>query len=91
MRDPGSGPDPARAWPAFVLNYRICPSFPKSLEGPFALELHRELGLKVWHPFVTDVGSIGEADEDCDPPDDQSRLRDWLTVRNIRRKLILGA
>ena len=29
---------------------------------------------------VFDVGSIGEDDEDCNPPDDPSRLHDWLTV-----------
>jgi hypothetical protein len=52
-----------------------------------ALELHRELGLKPWHPFVVDVGSIAE---DGDAPDDPSHLRDWLMVRDIRRRLVEG-
>ena len=50
-----------------------------------SLELRRELGLKPWDWDVFEVGSIGE---DGEPPDDPSHLRDWLMVRNIRRKLI---
>jgi hypothetical protein len=50
-----------------------------------SLELHRELGLKPWHPFVVDVGSIAE---DGDAPGDPSHLRDWLMVRDIRRRLV---
>jgi len=53
-----------------------------------ALELHRELKLQPWHPFVVDVGSIGDPDEECSPPDDPSHLRDWLMVREIRRRLV---
>ena len=37
------------------------------------------------HPDVFDVGSIAE---DAEPPDDQSHLKDWLMVRNIRRRLV---
>jgi hypothetical protein len=37
---------------------------------------------------VVDVGSIGDPDEECDPPDDPSHLKDWLMVRTSRRRLI---
>jgi hypothetical protein len=50
-----------------------------------AIELHRMLGLKPWHPFVIDVGSVAE---EFEPPDDPSHLRDWLMVRDIRRRLV---
>ena len=53
-----------------------------------AVELHRELGLKPWHPFVVDVGSVGDPDEECSPPDDPSNLRDWLMVRELRCRLV---
>jgi hypothetical protein len=53
-----------------------------------ALELHRELGLKPWHPSIFAVGSIGEADEERNPPDDPYRLKNWLMVRDIRRRLV---
>ena len=53
-----------------------------------ALELHRELKLQPWHPFVVDVGSVGDPDEECSPPDDPSQLRDWLMVRELRCRLV---
>ena len=37
------------------------------------------------YPDVLEVGSIAE---DGQPPDDPSHLRDWLMVRNIRRRLV---
>ena len=53
-----------------------------------ALELHRELGLKPWHPSIFAVGSIGEVDEECNSLDDPYRLKNWLMVRDIRRRLV---
>jgi hypothetical protein len=53
-----------------------------------ALELHRELGLKPWHPLVIDVGSIAEPGNE---PDDPSHRYDWQMVRDIRRRLVEGA
>ena len=41
-----------------------------------ALELHRELGLKPWHPLVFDVGSIAEDGNAPDEPVAPSRLAD---------------
>jgi len=46
-------------------------------------ELHRELGLRPWHPLVVDVAADGEA-PDYLPPSNQ---RDWLTVIEIRGRL----
>jgi hypothetical protein len=46
-------------------------------------ELHLELGLKLWHPRVADVGSEPPGDL-CDP----FHLRNWRTVIEIRRCLV---
>jgi hypothetical protein len=32
--------------------------------------------------------SAASADEECGAPDDPSHLKDWLMVRDIRRRLV---
>jgi hypothetical protein len=54
-----------------------------------AIELHRALGLRPWHPLVVDVTPLG-MDEDPPDGDDAFRVADWRMVRGIRASLILA-
>jgi hypothetical protein len=46
------------------------------------LALHRELGLKPWHPFVTTA-----SDDQPDPDMDPMKLGQFELIRELRRKL----
>jgi len=80
----GSGSEPARA----CLVHWMGTGASSGAAVDLALELHRELGLKPWHPSIFAVGSIGEVDEECNSLDDPYRLKNWLMVRDIRRRLV---
>jgi hypothetical protein len=54
------------------------PTLPLQSTGPVGAE-------RANYPDVLEVGSIAE---DGEPPDDPSHLKDWLMVRDIRRRLV---
>jgi hypothetical protein len=61
--------------------------FNRGLEKPVTLP---PITTKPTTQRIFAVGSIGEVDEECNSLDDPYRLKNWLMVRDIRRRLVEG-